>query len=321
MLQNLPSEGRQSQDSIPLVSVIIPTYNVEPYIGQAIASVLEQTIQSFEIIVVDDGSTDDTVKIVCGIDDPRVRLFRNAQNQGVAQARNIAIRQSKGTWIAILDSDDWWAPNRLERLLAAAQRYDAAVICDDLQLVNDGERQPFATFLTSRVKVFGAITKATIVTPEAMIKNDFGYLKPIVRRDVFSGEALLYDRNARISEDFKWLVECLCVGHRLVLLPEPYYYYRRRSDSLSSPDNLEKEIRGIGDHIRLCEELMTRYGDRRPIKQALKLHIYAKKIDLVERVVKRNWGSQRYMKAIFVIAIKPGVLRPLLRNVKNRLFA
>lgn len=103
-----------------LVSVIVPAYNAAPYLGAALASALAQTHADLEVIVVDDGSTDDTAAVAADVAarDPRVRVLRQA-NQGVAAARNRALEAARGAFIAPLDADDLWHPDKLARQLAA----------------------------------------------------------------------------------------------------------------------------------------------------------------------------------------------------------
>jgi glycosyltransferase involved in cell wall biosynthesis len=100
-----------------LVSVIMPTYNCAPYIGETIRSVQSQTYENWEIIIVDDCSTDNTESIVKSINDKRIRYYKNSKNSGAAVSRNFALREAKGRWIAFLDSDDLWAPTKLEHQL------------------------------------------------------------------------------------------------------------------------------------------------------------------------------------------------------------
>ncbi len=94
---------------MPLISVVIPLYNKEPYIKRAIDSILAQKIQDYEIIVIDDGSTDKSAEVVKSFPDPRIRLIQQ-ENAGVSAARNRGIEEAKAELIAFLDADDEWTP-------------------------------------------------------------------------------------------------------------------------------------------------------------------------------------------------------------------
>jgi O-antigen biosynthesis protein len=120
----------------PAVSVVIPTYQRAHSVVRAIDSVLAQSFRDFEVLVVDDGSTDDTEARVAALDDPRVRCVRKPYNEGVAAARNLGIRESRGRYLAFLDSDDVWFPDKLARQL---ERFDHAP--DRLGLVYGGVEQ------------------------------------------------------------------------------------------------------------------------------------------------------------------------------------
>lgn len=111
----------------PKITVVIPLYNKEQYIAQAIQSVLDQTYRNFELIVVDDGSTDKSQSIVSGITDSRIRLLTQP-NSGVSVARNSGIKNAKGEIIAFLDADDQWEPTFLEKINELAEKYPEAGI-------------------------------------------------------------------------------------------------------------------------------------------------------------------------------------------------
>lgn len=101
-----------------LVSIIMPSYNTEAYIASSIKSVLAQTYTHWELLIVDDGSTDKTLDTIYGFVDSRIRVLLNEKNSGAAISRNRALREAKGRWIAFLDSDDIWHPTKVERQLA-----------------------------------------------------------------------------------------------------------------------------------------------------------------------------------------------------------
>src|SRR5215217_3734904 len=104
----------------PRVSVIVPAYNAAGYLERALASALAQTMPDLEVIVVDDASSDTTFEVACKIAAraSRVRVLRNERNSGENASRNRAISTARGEWIALLDADDEWLPERLERMLA-----------------------------------------------------------------------------------------------------------------------------------------------------------------------------------------------------------
>jgi glycosyltransferase involved in cell wall biosynthesis len=128
---------------IPAVSVVIPLYNKGPYIARALTSVLAQTFQDFEVIVVDDGSTDDGAAVVRGVDDPRIRLIQQ-ENQGVSAARNRGVKESKAEFIAFLDADDEWLSTHLEKLMTLSRTYqDAGLYITSYKICNTDDEYKF----------------------------------------------------------------------------------------------------------------------------------------------------------------------------------
>ena len=128
-----------------LVSIIMPTFNGEQFILDSIESVIEQSYKNWELLVVDDCSTDNTRDVVRAVDDQRVKLLCNIENSGAAVSRNIALREAKGRWIAFLDSDDLWLPNKLALQLAFMRDNSYAFTFTDYAVVEpNGEISPFS---------------------------------------------------------------------------------------------------------------------------------------------------------------------------------
>ena len=113
----------------PIFSVVIPTYNSSKTITKTINSVLKQNYQNFEIILVDDGSTDNTVNKVELINDNRIRIFKIKRSGGPAKPRNYGIKKSKSNWICFLDSDDLWEYNKLKILFKSIKNNDFDILC------------------------------------------------------------------------------------------------------------------------------------------------------------------------------------------------
>ncbi|MBN3926157.1 glycosyltransferase family 2 protein [Nostoc sp. NMS4] len=221
----------------PKVSVIIPAYNTEAYIAKAIESALEQTLDDIEVIVVDDGSSDKTLEIAKSFTDRRLKVMVNKQNLGVSAARNRALRAAKGEWIAVLDSDDWYLPERLSDLVSLADERNADMIADDLYLIKDGATSPWSTLIQESGESIDKIIQIDIVY---FVETDvygkpglhLGLSKPLFKREFLVKHGIIYDETLSIAEDF-WLdMKFLINGARFFLVPKPYYFYRSRPFSL-----------------------------------------------------------------------------------------
>lgn len=123
-----------------LISIIMPAYNCEKYIEESIKSIIDQTYTNWELIVVDDESSDNTVRIVemMAIKDKRIKFHKNIQNQGVSATRNRAISLAEGEWIAFLDSDDMWKENKLEKQILHGRKVNAEFVFTGSAFINEG---------------------------------------------------------------------------------------------------------------------------------------------------------------------------------------
>ena len=113
---------------MPRFSVVMPCYNAAETLSSSIKSVLDQTLDDFELLIVDDRSTDATAKLLSSIDDPRIRTFANDQRNGAAATRNVAVREATGRYIAFLDADDLWLPVKLETQLKEFETSQAPLV-------------------------------------------------------------------------------------------------------------------------------------------------------------------------------------------------
>lgn len=110
-----------------MISVVIPLYNKETFISETLESVLQQTHTDFELLVVDDGSTDNSIQKVTAFNDPRIKLIKQA-NAGVSVARNLGIQEASNAWVSFLDGDDWWGPTFLEEMVNAIKTHPQNVL-------------------------------------------------------------------------------------------------------------------------------------------------------------------------------------------------
>ena len=150
----------------PVVSVVMPAYNAEKYIEEAIHSVQAQTMTNWELIVIDDGSKDKTGGIIRGIakKDCRIRYIKNETNVGVAKTRNTGISISRGQYVALLDSDDLWYPEKLEKQLVLAEESDADVVYCSYVLVNEMGEKCGRDFLVPETITLDGMLKKSVIS-------------------------------------------------------------------------------------------------------------------------------------------------------------
>jgi glycosyltransferase involved in cell wall biosynthesis len=206
-----------------MISVIIPTYNSGVFIGEAIQSVLRQTCTDYEIIVIDDGSTDNTGGIIEN-NFPQVRYFY-IPNQGAASARNYGIRRARGEFIAFLDADDLWLPEKLEKQLK----------------VFDADQELMLVFTEHRVFDTTGFRKTTFVKKERLMKGDvvkniffYSHLTTstvMVRRHAFQEVGFFEENLIAAEDDNLWMR--IALKFRIHLLDEMLVNYRVTENSLS----------------------------------------------------------------------------------------
>jgi succinoglycan biosynthesis protein ExoO len=218
----------------PTISVIMANFNKARFLAAAIQSLMAQTLPSWELILVDDASTDDSIAVAkrATNGDPRVVIIQQRQNRGAAAARNRGFEVARGDWIAIFDSDDLMLPERLEKLLYRASCDGAEMVADNFFHFSE-TRKPRRHLRTQAPRWidFAEFANSTCLYSPA---PDLGYLKPMIRRDIIRQFRAHYDERLRIGEDYNFLAGFLASGRRLRLEPSPMHLYRKHGESLSS---------------------------------------------------------------------------------------
>jgi succinoglycan biosynthesis protein ExoO len=221
----------------PLVSVVTANYNGAPHLASAIRSVLDQSLADFELIIVDDCSTDDSLAVIAraAAGDPRVKVLAQAANGGPGAARNRGLDSARGHWISIFDSDDLMAPERLERLVERAERDGCDILVDNLMVFDDrGEaaERPFLPLAADAPARW--ITLCDYIGASRVYARtpSLGYLKPLFRTEAL--HALRYCEGLKIGEDYDLVLRLLLQGARMRLEPRAFYRYRKHASSISS---------------------------------------------------------------------------------------
>lgn len=205
-----------------LVSIIMAAYNAEKTIEQAINSVLSQTYTNFELLVVNDCSKDRTVELVKSIaaTDQRVRLISNVKNSGVSYTRKHGLEEANGSWIAILDSDDAWAPDKLEKQIELQKKMNADLLFTGSAFM-DSDGQPIDWYLQA----------PTEVTYRQLLKqNVLSNSSALVRKELY---AKYYAVGDGMHEDFAIWLSILKEGRKAYGVDEPLLIYRIAKSSKS----------------------------------------------------------------------------------------
>ena len=220
-----------------LVSVVMPSYNTARYIADSIRSVLLQSYESWELLIVDDGSEDDTAEIVGSFADPRIRYIQ-MEHGGAALARNRALREARGEWIAFLDSDDLWHPDKLRRQLDF-MRSGGLVFSYHAYERIDEDGEPLHVLVSG----------PPVVTRRGMYRYDY----PGCLTFMYSAKALglIQIRDIPKNNDYALLLK-LCKKADCYLLDENLAQYRVRKQSISH-DRLLLKIKSHYDLFRVCE--------------------------------------------------------------------
>ncbi|WP_425998145.1 glycosyltransferase family 2 protein [Caulobacter sp. DWR1-3-2b1] len=220
----------------PVVSVVMANYNGARHLNAALDSVLNQTLSDLELIVVDDVSTDESVAVLQTRArlDSRLTVLPQPRNQGPAAARNRGLDAARGRWIAIVDSDDELAPDRLACLVARAAADGARIVADNQMVFTEtGAFEPYPMLPPDRFAAPVWITPAQFIEGGVMYGPgpDFGYLKPLIERSLLA--ELRYDESLRIGEDYDLLLRLMLRAGRLRLEPAALYRYRKHPQSIS----------------------------------------------------------------------------------------
>ena len=219
-----------------MISIIVPVYNAQAYIEQCIKSVLTQSFQDMELILVNDGSTDESLE-KCRLweNDPRVTIL-STENQGVSAARNLGLQKASGKWIMFLDSDDFLLDNCLENLMAMAAPDTQEVVAaytDDV---------PAQVKIMYQTVAADSVCRMSLDYVNNQLLPEFYEVKPLslsacwaklFLNDVIRKNAIQFHEDLRLSEDTLFHLEYLACIDRVVVSNLPVLYYRQNTSSVT----------------------------------------------------------------------------------------
>jgi glycosyltransferase involved in cell wall biosynthesis len=275
------------------VSVIVPLYGVEKYIAATVQSVLAQTYENFELILVDDGSPDRSVEICRRIKDPRIKILRQ-ENQGPAAARNLGIRHAKGDYIALLDGDDLWHPDKLIKHVEHLESHPEVGVSFCRSALIDEADEPLGIYQLSKLE---GITLLDLLCRTPIGNGSV----PVMRRELF--EAIQFnspfesapsyfdpDRRIHPSEDVEcWIRIALTTQWQIAGIPEALTLYRVNSDGCSAKllkklDSWEQMLEQVAtyapEQIKPCKAPAMAYQYRHLARRAVTLRDGAVALEL-----------------------------------------
>lgn len=274
-----------------LATIVVPAFDAEATILRAVRSALAQTAP-VEVVVVDDASRDRTAELAAleARSASRLRLVRQERNRGPSAARNAAIAASSAPWIALLDADDWLAPDRIERLLAIAEGGAWDFVADDvLQL---GESNLAATprrlwsdedFGLQEIRLRDFVLAN--ISGRRGRRRELGFVKPMMRRSFLQKHGLSYDETLRLGEDYDLYARALARGARFGLVDPLGYYAVARRSSLSGA-HATADLEAL---LRSDRRLLQERGLSRAERAAVRRHVLT---------VHKEWAWRRLIDAV-----------------------
>jgi succinoglycan biosynthesis protein ExoO len=244
----------------PDVSYVIAARDVAPFIEEAVLSALGQTGVSVEVIVVDDQSRDETADIVERLarSDRRITLIRQPLSRGPGAARNTAHQYAKGTWIGVLDGDDFIAPGRTRAMLDLAAATSAVIIGDNFERVTMSGKSTGTQMFPAGQQFSFSVDAATFIVANTMFQRrvkPLGAIKVLVRKEFLNGHALAYPEDLPVGEDYRFILDCLLKGGRFVVTAGDGYKYRMRPGSQSWRLNSEHMAKLSKSHEQLLADI------------------------------------------------------------------
>ncbi|MCR5379856.1 MAG: glycosyltransferase [Lentisphaeria bacterium] len=237
----------------PLISIIVPVYQVEKYLEKCINSIIAQTYKNLEIILVDDGSTDNCPAI-CNrfqAEDSRIKVIHQ-ENGGLSHARNVGVEHATGDFIGFVDSDDWIEPNMYEVLMSALQETGADIPVSDRQMEFEGSQPVQINVKKDQRKLYSSEEAVkNIIKGGGIIRNSVW--NKLYRRTVLANISFT---EGKIHEDILWTPKIVSNACLLSCSTTPLYHYLQRPKSLSHND--EHSIKKMKDKIEMVEQ-RTKY--------------------------------------------------------------
>lgn len=246
--------------STPLISVIVPVYNIEKYLERCVTSICKQTYNNLEIILVDDGSTDRSGALCEELAqrDERIRVFHK-ENGGSSSARNLGIAQARGEYLGFVDSDDYISPEMYELLYDVVKEYDTEIAQIGRDEIDEQGNYMPNVCEPPKEKVF--IEAQEFLTELLMHRGDCSFCTKLVRKELFAIDVFPV---GELNEDFRLLVQFLMHVKGVVSLPQQTYHVFYRIGSNTRKQDKEAFSRVYGDCVNNADMVEALVAEKKP---------------------------------------------------------
>lgn len=258
----------------PKISVIVPVYNVRHYLPHCIDSILSQNFPNFELLLIDDGSKDDSGTICeeYATKDSRVHVFHK-ENGGVSSARNIGLENANGDWIIFIDSDDWISDSMFKNMYEKAISENADLVyCDLRMFFNDHtEILHIAKYDTNKIKMLNNFIKSTFGTAVGML----------AQKSLYETNKIRFPIGVKFCEDFYVAIRLMLYSEKTCYLPTSYYFYNRQNEASASYSFSHNDSIGVHWVFMDTIDLFQKTGKYNEHSEVLSWRLLKSKQDLV----------------------------------------
>lgn len=294
----------------PRVSVITPAYKAADFLKVAVDSVLAQTEQDFELIIVDDCSPDGTKAVIAALAarDARIRPIYLEKNRGAAHALNRATDAARGRWVALLDADDWFAADRLQRLLDAGEAAGVTMVADNQYLFDAKAGQTAGTAWPPESGSRRLELEDFLVETDPTASFDLGMLKPVFRTDFIRERNVTYREESRHGYDYLVLLDFFVAGGSALLLEEPLYYYMQPYGTLSRQWAQDGRKRYPFEHVKEMNDRVV--AELRTTLPRSQLAVLERRGQAIEALARFHQVSEHVRAGNPVAALKAAATAP-----------
>lgn len=258
----------------PQVSVIVPIYNVEKYLHKCVDSILKQTLTDFEIILIDDGSTDNSYKICheYALKESRIQVLHK-ENAGVSSARNLGLDNAKGEYIIFIDADDWILEDMLQNMYEKAIADNADIVYSDLKILFNEHTEVLhiAKYDSNKVNMLNNFIKSTFGTVVGML----------IKRSLYESNQVRFPIGVKFCEDFYVAVRLMLYSEKICYIPMTSYCYNRQNETSASYSFSQEQSNSVQWVFMDTIDLFQKKGIYNEYAEALSWRLLKCKQDLV----------------------------------------